>query len=89
MKTLMRTLIVATAAAIAAPAVAAPLAPSEQAHFEARERHEARDVQRNDFRGHGGLTAEQRNAYAAAKRERVSQQPLWAPVLTGDRNVVY
>ncbi|MEW6449115.1 MAG: hypothetical protein AB1490_00565 [Pseudomonadota bacterium] len=92
MKTLMRYVIVAAAAAVAAPAVAAPLTPTERMHFEARERHESRDVQRNDFSTHGGLTAEQRDSYAAGKRERATQQsnqPLWAPALTGDRNAVY
>lgn len=77
MKALMRYVLVAAAATVVTPAVAAPLTPAERSTFEARELHEARDMRTGDFRGHTERTSGKRGEI---KKDFPSSQAKQTPV---------
>ena len=76
MTRLMRYMMVAAAAAVAAPsfASAAPMTPAEQTDYKSRERHDSRDVQTGNYKPHGTLTTGQRDSFAKQPRERGTPQ---------------
>lgn len=67
MKTLNRFLLAAALTAVASPVLAAPLTSKESTNIEAKERHDFRDVQTENYGGHrASVPNEAANARAMA-----------------------
>lgn len=69
--------IVATLAiAASTPAQAAPITLGERTDYKSMQQHEARDVQIDDFRPHGGLTREQNDSISRGDKRPAARTPV-------------
>lgn len=89
MKTTIRSVLVALSAAVAAPAIAAPLTPTERTTIEAREQHDFRDVQKESYKQHDGRAVETRDAYASVRSLFEDPAPAKSAAQPVDRLTIY
>ena len=89
MKTTMRYMLVALSVTVAAPAIAAPLTPTERTTVEARELHDFRDVQKESYNQHTARNTESHDAYASVRSFFEDPAPAKSVAQPVDRLTIY